>query len=186
MDPPLTTAGDDERENMETTTTNGTMRRTISVMVENKFGVLARISTLFAARGFNIDSLAVGETEDASVSRMTIVVSGNEAVLEQVEKQLNKLIDVIKVTSLTDEAHLERDLALIKVKADKATRNEIFQIVDIFRAKVVDVGTDSLIIEVTGDESKIEALEGLLKPFGIKEMVRTGVIAMARGSKKKE
>src|ERR1700730_13765527 len=106
---------------METVTTNATLRRTISVMVENKFGVLARISTLFAARGFNIDSLAVGETEDPSVSRMTIVVSGNEAVLEQVEKQLNKLIDVIKVISFADDSHLERDLALIKVKSDKAS-----------------------------------------------------------------
>jgi acetolactate synthase I/III small subunit len=170
---------------METLQSNGIMQRTISVMVENKFGVLARISTLFAARGFNIDSLAVGETEDPSVSRMTIVVSGKEAVLEQVEKQLNKLIDVIKVTSLTDEPHVERDLALIKVKADKSSRSEIFQIVDIFRAKIVDVGGDSLIIEVTGDESKITALEELLKPFGIKEMVRTGIIAMARGAKKK-
>jgi acetolactate synthase-1/3 small subunit len=163
-----------------------TMRRTISVLVENKFGVLARISTLFAARAFNIDSLAVGETEDPSVSRMTIVVSGNENVLEQVEKQLNKLIDVIKVYSYMDENHLERDLALIKVKADKASRNEIFQIVDTFRAKVVDVGADSLIVEITGDEAKITALEELLKPFGIKEMVRTGIIAMARGSKKKD
>jgi len=171
---------------MGSTATDGTMKRTISVMVENKFGVLARISTLFAARGFNIDSLAVGETEDPSVSRMTIVVSGNENVLEQVEKQLNKLIDVIKVTSLTSEAHLERDLALIKVKADKAHRSEIFQIVDIFRAKIVDVGSDSLIIEVTGDETKIEALEALLKPFGIKEMVRTGIIAMGRGANKKK
>src|SRR4051812_35908475 len=169
---------------METVTGNGTMRRTISVMVENKFGVLARISTLFAARGFNIDSLAVGETEDPSVSRMTIVASGNENVLEQVEKQLNKLIDVIKVTSFLDSSHLERDLALIKVKADKANRSEIFQIVDIFRAKIVDVGTDSLVVEVTGDESKITALEQLLKPFGIKEMVRTGIIAMGRGANK--
>ncbi len=153
-------------------------------MVENKFGVLARISTLFAARGFNIDSLAVGETEDPAVSRMTIVASGNENVLQQVEKQLNKLIDVIKVTSFLDSAHIERDLALIKVKADKANRSEIFQIVDIFRAKIVDVGTDSLVVEVTGDESKITALEALLKPFGIKEMVRTGIIAMGRGSNK--
>jgi acetolactate synthase-1/3 small subunit len=170
---------------MDTVTAAGTMRRTISVMVENKFGVLARISTLFAARGFNIDSLAVGETEDPSVSRMTIVVSGNENVLEQVEKQLNKLIDVIKVNSFVDEAHLERDLALIKVKADKANRSELFQIVDVFRAKIVDVGADSLIVEVTGDEEKITALESMLKPFGIKEMVRTGIIAMGRGSKKK-
>src|SRR5205085_9603892 len=127
--------------------------RTMSVLVENKFGVLARIATLFAARGFNIDSLAVGETEDPAVSRMTIVASGNEAVLEQVEKQLNKLIDVIKVTRFEEGSHIERDLALIKVKADKASRSEIFQIVDIFRAKIVDVGTDALVVEVTGDES---------------------------------
>src|SRR5664279_1581967 len=113
---------------MESTSGNAEdLRRTISVVVENKFGVLARIATLFAARGYNIDSLAVGETEDASVSRMTIVVSGNEAVLEQVEKQLNKLIDVIKVSNFVDEAHLERDLALIKVKADKANRGELIQ-----------------------------------------------------------
>ena len=171
---------------METATSNTTLRRTISVMVENKFGVLARISTLFAARGFNIDSLAVGETEDPSVSRMTIVVSGNEAVLEQVEKQLNKLIDVIKVISFTEESHLERDLALIKVKVDKASRSEIFQIVDIFRAKIVDMGVDSLVVEVAGDETKITALEALLKPFGIKEMVRAGIIAMGRSAKKKE
>ena len=170
-------------------TTNGQtpdLRRTISVVVENKFGVLARIATLFAARGFNIDSLAVGETEDPAVSRMTIVASGSEAVLEQVEKQLNKLIDVIKVTSFEKEAHIERDLALIKVKADKNTRSEIFQIVDIFRSRIVDVAADSLIVEITGSEDKIEALETLLRPFGIKEMVRTGIIAMARGVKKKE
>src|SRR5580765_2752217 len=110
--------------------------RTISVLVENKFGVLARIATLFAARGYNIDSLAVGETEDPAVSRMTIVASGNDAVLEQVEKQLNKLIDVIKVQNFEDLSHLERDLALIKVKADKNTKSEIFQIVDIFRARI--------------------------------------------------
>jgi acetolactate synthase-1/3 small subunit len=167
-------------------TTNGApnLRRTISVTVENKFGVLARIATLFAARGFNIDSLAVGETEDPQVSRMTIVASGSEAVLEQVEKQLNKLIDVIKVVSFENESHIERDLALIKVKADKNTRSEIFQIVDIFRAKIVDVGLDALIIEMTGDEEKIQAIETLLKPFGVKEMVRTGIIAMARGTRK--
>ncbi len=165
---------------------NDTLSRTISVLVENKFGVLARIATLFAARGFNIDSLAVGETEDPAVSRMTIVASGSASVLEQVEKQLNKLIDVIKVTNFDGSSHLERDLALIKVKAEKTNRSEIFQIVDIFRAKIVDVATDSLIVEMTGDEEKIEALETLLRPFGIKEMVRTGIIAMARGSKKKE
>ncbi len=157
--------------------------RTMSVLVENKFGVLARIATLFAARGFNIDSLAVGETEDPAVSRMTIVAKGNDAVLEQVEKQLNKLIDVIKVQHFEGVPHLERDLALIKVKAEKADRHEIFQIVDIFRAKIVDVAADSLIVEITGDENKIEALTTLLKPFGIKEMVRTGIIALARGGK---
>jgi acetolactate synthase I/III small subunit len=165
---------------------NPVLTRTMSIQVENKFGVLARISTLFAARGFNIDSLAVGETEDPKVSRMTIVARGNENQLEQVEKQLNKLIDVIKVTNFENEAHLERDLALIKVKADKSSRSEIFQIVDIFRAKVVDVAVDTLIIEMTGTEQKIQALEVLLKPFGIREMVRTGIIAMARGTKKKE
>src|SRR5258708_14054518 len=171
---------------MESTiATPSDLKRTISVVVENKFGVLARIATLFAGRGFNIDSLAVGETEDPAVSRMTIVASGSEAVLEQVEKQLNKLIDVIKVTSFEKEAHIERDLALLKVKADKASRSEIFQIADIFRAKIVDVGTDSLIVEATGDEAKVTALEQLLKPFGIKEMVRAGIIAMGRGAQNK-
>lgn len=154
-------------------------------MVENKFGVLARIATLFAARGYNIDSLAVGETEDPAVSRMTIVATGDDRVLEQVEKQLNKLVDVIKVSNFDREPHIQRDLALIKVKADKTHRSEIFQIVDIFRAKIVDVGADSLIVEITGDEEKIQALETLLRPFGIQEMARTGIIAMARGSKTK-
>ncbi len=163
---------------------NENLKRTISVVVENKFGVLARIATLFAARGYNIDSLAVGETEDPAVSRMTIVASGSEAVLEQVEKQLNTLIDVIKVNSFEKEPHIERDLALIKVAATNSTRNEIFLIVDIFRARVVDVASDYLIVEITGGEDKIQALETLLKPFGIKEMVRTGIIAMARGNKK--
>lgn len=172
---------------METSTPAPTnLKRTISVVVENKFGVLARIATLFAARGFNIDSLAVGETESPTVSRMTIVASGSEAVLEQVEKQLNKLIDVIKVQNYEETPHIERDLALIKVKADKNSKSEIFQIVDIFRARIVDVSADSLIVEITGGEDKIEALEVLLRPFGIKEMVRTGIIAMARGGKKKD
>jgi len=159
------------------------LSRTYSVLVENKFGVLARISTLFAARAFNIDSLAVGETEDPAISRMTIVAKGDDRVLEQVEKQLNKLIDVIKVTSFDGITHVERDVALIKVKADKKNRSEIFQIVDIFRAKIVDVATDSLIVEITGDEQKIQALVLLLRPFGIQELARTGIIAMARGSK---
>ena len=157
------------------------MRHTISVLVENKSGVLARIATLFAARGYNIDSLAVGETDDPSISRMTIVVRGDETILEQVEKQLNKLIDVIKLNDFINIEHVERDLVLIKIKADKNTRNEILQIVDIFRAKIIDVSVNTAIVEMTGDEEKIQALVNMLKPFGIKEIVRTGVIAMARG-----
>ena len=158
-------------------------RHTISVLEENKSGVLARIAGLFSARGFNIDSLAVGETEDPAVSRMTIVVKGDEKILEQVEKQLNKLIDVIKVSDYVETPHLERDLALIKVQADKDDRSELLQIADIFRAKIVDVAADSVIVEATGDEDKITALIRMLEPFGIKEMCRTGIVAMARGGK---
>jgi len=157
------------------------MRHTISVLVENKPGVLARISSLFSARGFNIDSLAVGETEQHDISRMTIVVKGDERILEQVMKQLNKLIDVIKVTDFVEQPHLERDLVLIKVNAEKGKRSEVLEIADIFRAKIVDVAPNSLIVEMTGDEEKILALVNMLKPFGIKEMVRTGIVAMGRG-----
>lgn len=158
-------------------------KHTISVLVENKSGVLARVAGLFSARGYNIDSLSVGETEDPSVSRMTIVVKGDENILEQVEKQLNKLIDVIKVSDYIQTPHLERDLALIKVKADKANRSELMQIADIFRAKIVDVAEDSVIVEATGDAEKIEALIRMLESFGIREMSRTGIVAMARGGK---
>ncbi len=154
---------------------------TISVLVENKSGVLARVSGLFSARGFNIDSLAVGKTEDPSVSRMTIVVKGDDSVLEQIQKQLNKLIDVIKICDYVTTPHLERDLALIKVKANKNNRSELLQIIDIFRAKIVDVADDSLIVEVTGDEEKIAALISMVSTFGICEMSRTGIVAMARG-----
>jgi acetolactate synthase-1/3 small subunit len=157
------------------------MKHTISVLVENKPGVLARISSLFSARGFNIDSLAVGETEQQDISRMTVVVKGDERILEQVMKQLNKLIDVIKVTDFVGQSHVERDLVLINVNAGKAKRSEILEIVDIFRAKIVDVAANSLIVEMTGDEEKIFALVNMLKPFGIKEMVRTGIVAMGRG-----
>jgi acetolactate synthase-1/3 small subunit len=158
-------------------------KHTISVLVENRSGVLARIAGLFSARGFNIDSLAVGETEDPSVSRMTIVVKGDEKVLEQVEKQLNKLVDVIKVSDFMNVPHIQRDLALIKVKADKNTRSELLQIVDIFRAKIVDVSHDTIIVEMTGDEEKISALLEMIAPFGIREICRTGVIAIGRGNK---
>ena len=157
------------------------MRHAISVLVENKFGVLARIATLFAARGFNIDSLSVGETEDPEVSRMTIIVRGDDRILEQVEKQLNKLVDIIKVLDFKSTRHVERDLALIKVNADKTNRSEILQITSTFRSKIIDVSSDSVIIEITGGEEKIEAFISMLRPFGIKEMSRTGIIAMARG-----
>lgn len=160
------------------------MRHTISVLVENKFGVLARAATLFAARGFNIDSLAVGETENPDISRMTIIVRGDDRILEQVEKQLNKLVDVIKVIDFKEVQHIERDLALIKVKADKTNRSEIMQITDIFRAKIIDVAVDTIVVEITGDEEKIQAFVSMLRPFGIKEMCRTGIIAMARGANK--
>ena len=160
------------------------MKRTLAVLVENKPGVLTRIAGLFARRGFNIDSLAVGETEDPTVSRMTIVVDGDEGVLEQVEKQLNKLIDVIKLTDITEEENVSRELILIKVSSpDAQTRQEIMQIVDVFRARIVDIGRDALIIEATGDQEKINAIQSALKPFGIKELARTGKIAMVRAPK---
>ncbi|OVE78463.1 acetolactate synthase small subunit [bacterium F11] len=158
-------------------------KHTISLLVENRFGVLARIAGLFSARGYNIDSLSVGVTDDPNVSRMTIVVRGDNRILEQVQKQLNKLIDVIKVTDYVDTAHLERELIMVKVTADKSTRGELAQICDIFRAKIVDVAMDSLIIELTGDREKNEALLRMIRPFGIKEFCRTGIVAMARGKK---
>lgn len=159
------------------------MKHTVAVLVENKPGVLARVSGLFSRRGFNIESLAVGVTENADTSRMTIVVSGDDKVLEQVMKQLNKLIDVIRVSDIPPEDSVNRELALIKVGVDSTTRAEVMQIVDIFRAKIVDVGVKSLIVEVTGDETKIDAIEQLLRQFGVKEMVRTGKVAMNRGAK---
>ncbi len=159
------------------------MKHTLAVLVENKYGVLARVAGLFSRRGYNIDSLAVGITEDPCISRMTIVVHGDDHVVEQVTKQLNKLIDVIRVTDLGSDESVERELALIKVNADATNRAEIIQIVDIFRARIVDVASRSVTIEVTGDGEKIKAIQKLLKPFGIKEMARTGRIALNRGSK---
>lgn len=159
------------------------MKHTLAVLVENKPGVLTRVAGLFSRRGFNIESLAVGVTENPDISRMTIVVSGDDHVLEQVEKQLNKLIDVIRVSDIPPEDSVNRELALIKVGVDSETRAEVMQIVDIFRAKIVDVGAKSLIVEVTGDEGKINAIEQLLRQFGVREMVRTGKVAMNRGAK---
>lgn len=156
-------------------------RHIISVTVENKSGVLARISGLFSARGYNIDSLAVAETEDPTVSRMSIVVRGDEKILEQIYKQLNKLIDVIKVQDLTTEDHIERELVLLKVNASNPNaRNEIVQLVNIFRAKIIDVSKKTLTIELVGSKAKVDAMIDLMKGFGIKEIVRTGRIAISR------
>ena len=160
------------------------MKHTLAVLVQNKSGVLSRVAALFSRRGYNIDSLAVGVTEDPEVSRITIVVHGDDHVLEQVTKQLNKLVDVIKVTDFGGDDTVERELALIKVTADSDNRAEIIQIADIFRARIIDVAPKSMTVEVTGDEGKVEAIEKLLRQFGIKEMVRTGKIAMVRGPKK--
>lgn len=157
---------------------------TLAVLVENKSGVLAKVAGLFSKRGYNIDNLAVGVTEDPEISRMTIVVQGDDQVLEQVTKQFNKIVDVIKVSDIEGDDTVERELALIKVTADVTTRAEIIQIANIFRARIVDVARNSITVEVTGDESKIQAIEKLLRQFGIKEMARTGKIALVRGPKK--
>ena len=155
---------------------------TIVALVEDKPGVLNRVSSLFRRRGFNISSLAVGKSEQPSLSRMTFVVEGDEDTLEQVTKQLNKLIDVIKVSELIEEDIVARELALIKVRATPTNRSEIIQLVDIFRANIVDVSPQSLVIEITGEEDKIDALYNLLRPFGVRELMRTGQIAMSRGA----
>jgi len=158
------------------------MRHIISAIVENKPGVLAHIAGLFAGRGFNIDSLAVGETEDPTRSRMTVVVRGDDAVLEQVRKQLGKIVDVIKVSDFADEDIVERDLMLIKVGVRPEKRGEVFEVASVFRGKIVDIGAKHLTIEIAGPEKKIEAFIDLLKPYGIKELARTGRIALGRGS----
>ncbi len=161
------------------------MKHTISVMVENEFGVLSRIVGLFSGRGFNIQSLSVAPTLDPSISRMTIVTSGDDQILEQVSKQLNKLIDTIKVVDYTSEGqpYVERELALIKVNAEEDTRAEVMRVVDIFRGKVIDVTPKSYTIEVMGSPDKIDAIVEILRPVGIKEIVRTGPAAIGRGAK---
>jgi len=159
------------------------MRHTISVIVENEFGVLARVAGLFSGRGFNIESLSVAPTLDASLSRMTIVTSGDDRILEQITKQLNKLIDTIKVIDFTGQDYIERDLALLKVNAEEGTRAEVLRIADIFRAKVIDVTPRSYTLEVTGAPAKINAIIELLRPIGIKEQVRTGPVVIGRGAK---
>jgi acetolactate synthase-1/3 small subunit len=158
-------------------------RHTLSVLVEDQPGVLARIASLFARRGFNIESLAVGPTEAEGVSRMTIVVNVAESPLEQVTKQLNKLINVLKIVELDNSAAVQRELLLVKVKADSNTRSSILETVALFRAKVVDVATDAITIEATGNHDKIQALLKVLEEYGIKELVQSGMVAIGRGSK---
>jgi acetolactate synthase I/III small subunit len=158
------------------------MQHTISVLMNNRFGVLSRVSGLFSSRGFNIESLNVAQTSDPSVSHMTIVTRGDNAKVEQVTKQLNKLVDVIKVIDLTEEKFVDRELLLVKMNAEPRVREEILRIVDLFRAKVVDVSPHAYTIEITGDEGKIAGFLNLLTPLGIKEIVRTGRIAISRGN----
>ena len=156
------------------------MRHTISVLVENKFGVLTRIAGMFSGRGFNIDSLNVGPTLDPSTSRMTIVVRGDDTVLEQVTKQLHKLIDVIEIEDFKDDEMVERELVMMRVNVDQQTRAEVMQICDIFRAKIIDVQHNNLAIEITGNESKVDKFLMLMGKFGIVDLTRTGRVALAR------
>ncbi|HSV75135.1 MAG TPA: acetolactate synthase small subunit [Chthonomonadales bacterium] len=155
----------------------------ITAIVENRPGVLARVAGLFARRGYNIESLTVSVTDSADVSRMTIVISGDDTVLEQITKQLHKLIEVMRVVDYTEIPAIERELALLKVNAEPRDRGEIMQIVEIFRGRIVDMSEKTFVLEVTGGEEKIDKLCGLLSPYGIREMVRTGIIAMARGAR---
>lgn len=157
-------------------------KHTLVALVQDKPGVLNRMASLFRRRGFNIESIAVGRSELPHFSRMTIVINGAATLVEQVRKQLDKVIDVVKVSDITESNMVARELALIKVKATSATRSEIMQIVDIFRANIIDVASDSVTVEVTGDEEKVDSLFNLLRGFGIKEVARTGCIAMTRGS----
>ena len=159
------------------------MKHTLSVLVENKPGVLTRVAGLFARRGFNIDSLVVAETEDPALSRMTITVDEQDHPIEQVSKQLHKLINVLKITDLDPEKSVERELLLLKVRADAQSRSAIMQIVEIFRAKIIDVSPEVLIIEMTGTRDKVNAFIELMKPFGIVELMHTGRIAMNRGKR---
>lgn len=159
------------------------MKHTLSILVRDRAGVLTRVAGLFSRRGYNIESIAVGATEEPGISRMTIVVDGEEDNVEQVVKNVHKLVDALKVSDLTYDAMVDRELALIKVSADPANRSEILQVVDIFRAKIVDVAERTVVVEVTGDQGKVQAIIDLLRPYGIREIVRTGKIAIARGAK---
>ena len=158
-------------------------KHTLSVLVENKPGVLARIAGLFSRRGYNIDSLAVGPTEHPEISRMTIVVNVEESPLEQVTKQLNKLIEVIKVVELDDGYSISRELLLVKVKADASARGQVLEVVQLFKAKVVDVGTDAITIQITGNQDKLADFLRIVEPFGVRELVQSGMVAIGRGSR---
>ncbi len=159
------------------------MRHTISILVENKFGVLSRVAGLFSGRGFNIDSLSVAETQDPTVSLITLVTRGDDQIIEQIIKQLHKLVNVLKVTDMQEGEYLDRELVLVKVNANEQTKGEILRLVDIFRGKVVDVSPKSYTVEITGDEGKVRAVMELLAPLGIREVVRTGKVAMPRGTR---
>ncbi|MCC6483573.1 MAG: acetolactate synthase small subunit [Armatimonadetes bacterium] len=158
-------------------------QHTITILVENRPGVLARVAGLFARRGYNVDSLAVSITEDPTMSRMTVVCTGDAYILDQITKQLSKLVDVVKVADYTDMPMMERELALIKVNAETPRRGEIMQLVEIFRASIIDISETTFTVEVTGDVEKISAFEQLLRPYGIRELVRTGRIALVRGAR---
>ncbi len=162
------------------------MRHTISLLVENKFGVLSRVSGLFSGRGYNIESISVGETLDPKVAQMTIVTRGDDLVIEQINKQLNKLIDVIKVADMTEFDHVEREMVLLKVTPKAEHKAEVLNLVEIFRGRVVDSSQRTYTVEITGDEKKVEAFIELMKPFGIKDFVRTGKVAIMREGIKKE
>jgi acetolactate synthase-1/3 small subunit len=159
------------------------VRHTISILVQNEFGVLSRIAGMFSGRGFNIENLSVNETLDPTISRITLQTSGDEAVLDQITKQLEKLVSVVKVVDMKEADHVERELCLVKVTADARTRSEVMNITDIFRAKIVDVAEADCTVEITGDDDKIGALIRLLEPLGIKEIARTGKVALFRGDR---
>lgn len=160
------------------------MKHTLSVLLRNKPGALSRVTGLFSGRGFNIESLCVAETLDPQVSCLTLVTRGSDAIIEQINKQLHKLIDVIKVSDISEGEYVEREMVLIRMKAEAGTRAEVLRVIDIFRGKVVDVSPTSYTVEITGSESKVRAVIDILRPIGIKEIIRTGTIAMARAPKK--
>lgn len=176
----MTHTHDADRGNGESNNVEHVTRHTISVLVENKFGAFNRVAGMFAAKGYNIDSLSVGPTEEEAISRMTIVTRGDDQIIEQITKQLNKLINTVKVVDLTFENFVERELVLVKVQSTQSSRSEIMQIAEIFRAKVIDISPKSLTLEATGSQQKVDAIIKMLKPFGIKELARTGRVALKR------